>query len=245
MAVRTAVAVLAVPVFFLPGACPAAWATDAEMAEQALGTSIGSTGTAAERFMRIQLFHDRLYARAREDPEALGTATIAFSTGQSIPELAQLSEAFDVEVIAINVKAPLTDSGVVQSLLIGSGDLVRSEGSFEARATQILEYYRCEFLMRADVSPPDESRNLKRMATSPMLVYAADMIGSVGSLFALTTHADVIAVAVDRPEKSHAEIASYRRLASAPNEDWHLMRTQLHDPCAPNGSGRGSGNGPS
>jgi hypothetical protein len=226
---RTALAGIVALALSISSICQAQRATDAEMARDALGPFIQSSLPAEEKRALIQELHSLVSARARSTPNELSSATVVFKKGLTIKHLARIAESFALEVAGMNVKAPLNDMGIVQTLLIGSDDLLRPKGSFEARAEHAIGHHRYQFLKSAESLPEGEAKDVRKMAKSPMRIYACDVIGSAQSLFALTSHPDVEVVVPDHPERSEGKISSYLNLKREYQDAWRRLEEPMQD----------------
>lgn len=204
----------------------AEWATDADMAEDALDPVIGSRLEPSVRNARIQERRLATVARARLNPEELTSGHVVFNRGVSVKILATLAGDYNLEIVGLNVKLPLNNRGGVRSILIGSEELLRSRGSFRERAEHAIGVFRYEFMQTAEVlsrEEPVEAANSKRMAHAPMRIYACDVIAPAGSLADLIGHQDIQIVTVQPRDRSEVEISAYTQRKQEYADAWRKL----------------------
>ncbi len=201
-------------------------ADDASMVREALAPYVRPGWSHEKRQERIEAFRDSAAQLANSAPNEDRAATVVFARGMTTAEVADLIDADRLEVLSIHIKTPYNDRGVVQSIDIGTEDLLRYRGRFEDRAEKAIGAIRYKFLEWSEALPEDEAEAHRRVATSPMRIYRCELFGKGSAIARLPDAPPVSVVIPDNVSRSSAKIHSFRELQGLATEAWNQYERQ-------------------
>ena len=208
----------------------AQYADDAEMARQALSPYVGNRGVVgqgAEDKARIRIdgSHESIRTRAARNPDKELAVVIVLNRGHTVEEIGELAKRYELEVIDLHLKAPYTDKGDIQSVKIGSAELVRYEGEVAERAYKAIGAVRYKFQRMAKALPEDAAKEYRRMSKSEILVYRVEAYGNSSRIVDLLERSRAVSlVAAESDERSEEKIEFQKRMQSEADAGWQRIR---------------------
>lgn len=207
------------------------WADDKRMADEALAPFVDLKLDASERRIQIEAYHTKVADKAQSDPTLLTSATIIFDSGRRAQNLERIIQKHRLRVMAVDVKAPINDLGVVQSIHIGAEDLLKWRGSDTARIRKAIGSFRVKFLERAEKiervtgSVTESTREYREVAKADLLIYRVDVFGDALSIHNVISENGSALVVLHKPSYSEGMVASYQLMKEKADEHWKVKDT--------------------
>ena len=191
-------------------------ADDKAIAADAIGSFVNQRQSPSARQARKDAVHAMVAERARQKPQQITSATLVFRTGLTVSELVELTESHDLEIMAIDVKTPYNDIGVIQTIHIGAIELLKWDGDIEAKAKKAIGSYRYKYMQRAEKleslygQVTEDSEAYRNMAWSEMLIYRSEVFGDARSIKDAVVHSKIALVVPDAPDTAVGKVDSYK-----------------------------------
>ena len=195
-------------------------ADDKRMAEEALAPHVGSGRNPSVRQARVDALHTLVAERAQQSPSKETSATLVFRSGLTVSELVTLAQDYELEVMAINVKAPKNDIGVIQSVYIGAVDILKWSGDFETQARKAIGGFRYSYLQRAEKlervlgDVTEDTKAYRRLASSDMRIYGCEVYGKARDLRDAMAREKIAVIVPDNPDLVQGKVDSYKSIKS-------------------------------
>jgi len=148
-----------------------------------------------ERDAKVSKMRIEMAARSNANPNHVGSASIVFSSGKSVEELAEIVALYKLEVSRIELKVPRGDKGVILSIAIGMDDLLKREGTLQERADRAIAVIRYDLVQMAMLMEEDEQAEWMDAMRTPFLIYSVEIVGKHNKLRKFLDRQDVALVA--------------------------------------------------
>ena len=196
-------------------------ANEAKMASEALKPF--TPRDEIERVAHVQKMREKVDSRSIIEPNVVGSASVVFTSGKSVAEVAEISTKLGLEVSRIELKVPRGDRGTILSMAIGSDDLVKREGNFQSRAERSIAVLRHDLVQTAMLMPDDEQAEWMEAMHTPFLIYSIEAIGKMNKLRKLLDRQDIAVVV---PHEDDGKLKLHALLKSK-YERARLVRSEL------------------
>jgi hypothetical protein len=142
-------------------------------------------------------------------------ATVVFSRGLGVPELATLLRSGAFDLVSAQVMFPSTSPGVIHTVNVGAEDLAMLEGPLESRLMKAIGHVQWRFLEAAKKLPASsaERADFISVATTPppqMRAYKIVLSGTARELQTLRRDERAALIDAGNGEQRQEELAQLR-----------------------------------
>jgi hypothetical protein len=171
--------------------CHGQVASDSQMASEALLPYVGSRDRVTVTSRLANERQRTLDMITGANSGRIVGAAVVFNTGITPSRLRAMTEAADLTVSQVDLKAPVGTERVVNSLSIGTDDLTLVEGNLEHRLLAAIAIGRERMLEMSAALPGEEREAYRAMALGPQRVYSVRLFGQARQLQSVMERRDV------------------------------------------------------